>query len=119
MSAARVTAGRAARKRTPLDRHGVFQPPADRPDPVDIVLAQEKDRLPELLDLRHKRMRASPLAFYRGAAAVMAADLVTQPDSGLVTQLCGDAHLYGLVTARAHACFNAGRWCATSVTAAS
>ncbi|SNS85059.1 DUF2252 domain-containing protein [Actinoplanes regularis] len=94
MSAARVTAGRAARKRTPLDRHGVFQPPADRPDPVDIVLAQEKDRIPELLNLRHERMRASPLAFYRGAAAVMAADLVTQPGSGLVTQLCGDAHLY-------------------------
>jgi uncharacterized protein (DUF2252 family) len=92
--AERVAAGRAARKRTPLGAHGDFRPPAERADPVDIVFAQEQDRLPELLGLRHQRMRASPLAFYRGAAAVLAADLAAQPDSGLVTQLCGDAHLY-------------------------
>jgi uncharacterized protein (DUF2252 family) len=92
--AERADTGRAARKRTPLDRHGTFQPAPDRPDPVDLLFAQEKTRLPELLDLRHKRMRASPLAFYRGAATVMAADLAAQPHSGLVTQLCGDAHLF-------------------------
>ncbi|WIM98403.1 DUF2252 domain-containing protein [Actinoplanes oblitus] len=91
---ARAEAGRAARERTPLDRHGSFQPAADRPDPVDLLFAQEANRLPELLDLRHKRMRASPLAFYRGAAAVLAADLAAQPHSGLTAQLCGDAHLY-------------------------
>ena len=39
------------------------------------------------------RMAASPFAFYRGAAAVMAADLAVTPTSGLRVQLCGDAHL--------------------------
>ena len=38
-------------------------------------------------------MAASPWNYYRGAAAVMAADLASQPDSGLVVQLCGDAHV--------------------------
>ncbi|GAA2706434.1 DUF2252 domain-containing protein [Actinoplanes palleronii] len=92
--AERAATGRAARDRLPIDGHGVFRPPADRADPVQIVFDQEADRLPDLLALRHRRMRASPLAFYRGAAAVMAADLAGQPDSGLRTQLCGDAHLF-------------------------
>ncbi|GAA1846632.1 DUF2252 domain-containing protein [Agromyces salentinus] len=50
-------------------------------------------RDPELVPIRHARMRASPFAFFRGAALIMAADLATTRDSGLVVQLCGDAHL--------------------------
>ena len=38
-------------------------------------------------------MGASPFAFYRGAAAIMAADLASCASSGLEVQLCGDAHL--------------------------
>jgi uncharacterized protein (DUF2252 family) len=38
-------------------------------------------------------MLASPFTFYRGAAAIMAADLAACPASGLEVQLCGDAHL--------------------------
>jgi uncharacterized protein (DUF2252 family) len=38
-------------------------------------------------------MMASPFTFYRGAAAVMAADLKDTPTAGLDAQLCGDAHL--------------------------
>ncbi len=65
----------------------------DRPDPVAVLERQGRDRLPELLPIRYGRMAASPFAFFRGSAAVMAADLASQPHTGLTVQLCGDAHL--------------------------
>jgi len=65
----------------------------DRPDPVAVLERQGRDRLPELLPIRYGRMAASPFAFLRGSAAVMAADLASQPHTGLTVQLCGDAHL--------------------------
>jgi uncharacterized protein (DUF2252 family) len=89
----RVALGKEARKRAPRSGHADWAPRADRQAPVDILAAQEIGRLPELLPVRHARMLASPFAFYRGAAAVMAADLDGTPDSGLRTQVCGDAHL--------------------------
>ncbi|MEU6353359.1 DUF2252 domain-containing protein [Streptomyces sp. NPDC047072] len=85
--------GRAARKRAPRSSHGTWIPSADRRDPVGVLERQGRDRLPELLPIRYGRMSASPLAFLRGAAAVMAADLAAQPHTGLTVQLCGDAHL--------------------------
>jgi uncharacterized protein (DUF2252 family) len=75
---------------------GEYAPSASRADPVDIVLAQETERVPALLPLRHQRMAANPIAFLRGAAAIMAADLGARPSTGLHTQLCGDAHLANL-----------------------
>ena len=57
------------------------------------MLAQNGMRVPDLVPLRHGRMAASPWNFYRGAAAVMATDLATSPNSGLQVQLCGDAHV--------------------------
>jgi uncharacterized protein (DUF2252 family) len=57
------------------------------------ILAQNDIRVPELLPLRYQRMALSPWNYYRGAAAVMAADLAAQPNSGLQVQLCGDAHV--------------------------
>ncbi len=57
------------------------------------LLAQNQIRVPELVPIRHQRMAVSPWNYYRGAAAVMAGDLASQPDSGLVVQLCGDAHV--------------------------
>ena len=62
-------------------------------DPVAIILAQEADRLQDLLPLRHGRMAASAFAFYRGAPAVMAFDLSTTPRSDIIVQASGDAHL--------------------------
>jgi uncharacterized protein (DUF2252 family) len=60
---------------------------------LPLLLQQEAQRLPWLVPVRHSRMAQSPFAFFRGAAAVMAADLARQPHSGLMVQLCGDAHL--------------------------
>ncbi|MFC8721938.1 DUF2252 domain-containing protein [Kitasatospora sp. NPDC057198] len=89
----RVEAGRAARKRAPRSTAGHWRPAADRPDPLAVLRAQAESRLPDLVPIRNGRMAASPFAFLRGAAAVMAGDLATAPDSGLTVQLCGDAHL--------------------------
>ncbi|MFT3660373.1 MAG: DUF2252 domain-containing protein [Gordonia sp. (in: high G+C Gram-positive bacteria)] len=72
---------------------GAGPSPADRRDPVSILTDQDASRLQDLVPVRHERMSATPFTFYRGAAAVMAADLAATPDSGIVTQLCGDAHL--------------------------
>src|SRR4051794_35182195 len=85
--------GRTARATAPRSSHAAWAPPADRSDPVTQLEAQELDRLPELVSLRHARMVSSPLAFFRGAAAIMAADLESTPVTGLGVQLCGDAQL--------------------------
>ncbi|MFE3827982.1 DUF2252 domain-containing protein [Streptomyces sp. NPDC059092] len=89
----RAERGRAARKDASRSSHGLWIPGADRLDPLAVLARQAAHRVPELVPLRYERMAASPYAFLRGAAAVMAADLATQPRTGLTVQLCGDAHL--------------------------
>ncbi|MCM2415546.1 DUF2252 domain-containing protein [Streptomyces sp. RKAG290] len=91
--AERAARGKAARRATPRSAHAVFEASAGRRDPLDILGSQSATRVPELVPLRYGRMTESPFRFYRGAAAVMAADLATTPDSGITAQLCGDAHL--------------------------
>jgi uncharacterized protein (DUF2252 family) len=89
-------AGRAARRETPRSAVADWQPPATRADPVALLVAQDADRVAGLVPLRHARMAVSAFTFYRGAAAIMAADLASVPTSGLDVQLCGDAHLSNL-----------------------
>src|SRR4051794_9717064 len=89
----RAEHGRQAREHTPLDSHTGWRPAADRPDPVALLGEQNRTREQDLVPVRHGRMMASPFTFYRGAAAVMAADLKDTPTAGLDAQLCGDAHL--------------------------
>jgi uncharacterized protein (DUF2252 family) len=85
--------GRALRRVVPRGGHAEWAPTPDRPDPVDLLEAQAKDRIPELVPIRYARMMASPFAFMRGSAIVMAQDLAGTPKSGIHAQLCGDAHL--------------------------
>jgi len=89
----RAEAGRAARAAAPRSSHADWTPAKDRPDPIDLLEQQAATRVPELVPIRYGRMAASPFAFYRGAAYVMASDLSGTPDSGFRAQLCGDAHL--------------------------
>ncbi len=91
--AERAAAGKAARAATPRSSHGEWEPAADRADPVDVLERQAGSRVGKLVPLRYGRMLVSPFTFYRGAAALMAADLAGTPQSGLESQLCGDAHL--------------------------
>ena len=87
----RAAEGRAERDRMPRERHAELVPTEHHA--VDLVLGQEADRLQNLLPIRHGRMLASPFAFYRGSAVVMAYDLAAGPQTSLTSQVCGDAHL--------------------------
>jgi len=89
----RAAIGRAARAEVRRSSHAEWEPPPDRRAPLDLLTEQEVSRVPELVPVRHERMLVSPFTFYRGAAVLMAADLGSQPDSGLRVQACGDAHL--------------------------
>jgi hypothetical protein len=88
-----VAAGKAARSAAPRGSHAGFEPAADRSDPVELLERQARTRVPELVPIRYGRMLVSPFTFYRGAAAIMAEDLASTPQSGLRVQCCGDAHL--------------------------
>jgi uncharacterized protein (DUF2252 family) len=85
--------GRAARAAAPRSSHAAWEPGPDRVDPIAVLEQQAATRTPELVPIRHGRMMQSPFAFFRGAAAMMAADLAGTPTTGLNAQLCGDAHL--------------------------
>ncbi len=85
--------GKRLREKCPRDEHGLWKPPADRPDPVEIVRRADEGRIQELVPLRHGRMVRSPFTFFRGAALNMTHDLATLPTPGVEVQCCGDAHL--------------------------
>jgi len=89
----RAAVGKEARSRVHRSSHAEWEAGDGRADPVAILEAQATARVPELLPIRYGRMAVSPFTFYRGAAAVMAADLAGTPVSGLRVQMCGDAHL--------------------------
>ncbi len=91
--AERSARGKGARAEVPRESHAVFDPPADRPDPVAQLEQQAESRVPELVPIRYGRMLVSPFAYFRGAALPMASDLAGTPCTGLVVQACGDAHL--------------------------
>lgn len=89
----RAAMGKTARDRTPPAAHRSWSVSPARPDPIAILQAQNAIREQDLIPVRHGRMMVSPFTFYRGAAAIMAADLAPTPVAGLNVQLCGDAHL--------------------------
>jgi len=90
---ASAASGKEARQRISRSAQAGWEPGPDRTAAVEILAEQDKSRVPELVPVRYGRMLASAFTFYRGAAAIMAADLGAGPDSGLRVQLCGDAHL--------------------------
>src|SRR6516164_1101874 len=84
--------GLRLRQKTPRKHHAELAGP-DHRDPVAILAAGDRTRIPELIPVRYERMLASPFAFLRGAAAVMGEDLKHQPAPGVAVQACGDCHL--------------------------
>ena len=89
----RRQAGQALRKVVPRMMHAHWAPSASRRDPVDILVEAGRHRIASLLPIRYDRMRASAFGFFRGSAAIMAADLADTPVTGLWAQACGDCHL--------------------------
>src|SRR5262245_13360144 len=90
--AERYAYGTRLRKKAPREEHADLRGPADR-DAVAVLAATDRTRLPELVPIRYQRMLASPFAYLRGAAAVMAVDLRHQPSARIAVQACGDCHL--------------------------
>ena len=91
--AERLKAGRALRKKVPRKDHASWTAPANRPDPIKLLIESDTGRIPSLLPIRYGRMRQSPFAFLRGAAALMAFDLAQTPTTRLRVQACGDCHI--------------------------
>ena len=89
----RRTSGKGARKQVTRGTLGHWAEENRGHDAAATILAQNQIRVPGLVPIRHHRMAVSPWNYYRGAAAVMAGDLASQPHSGLMVQLCGDAHV--------------------------
>ncbi|MGW5354564.1 DUF2252 domain-containing protein [Streptomyces sp. NPDC004031] len=92
-TAERAAHGKSVRRHIPRSAHARYEAGPERFDPVAVLERQSADRVPELVPIRYGRMLESPFRFYRGAAAIMAADLGAAPHTGLTSQLCGDAHL--------------------------
>src|ERR1700729_907588 len=89
----RRASGKAARKRKRRGALGHWSEEDRGHDALETILAQNEIRVRELVPIRHHRMAASPWNYFRGAAGLMAADLASQPNSGLTVQLGGDAHV--------------------------
>ena len=89
----RHASGKSLRASVPREAHAGWKAPDNRRDPIELLLESNHGRIPGLIPIRFGRMMHSPFTFYRGAAAIMAADLSAPPQSGLRVQACGDAHL--------------------------
>ena len=89
----RIAAGKALRTPLPREQHAVLKIPARRRDAVGIVMQSNRQRVQQLVPVRHGRMLRSPFTFLRGSAGLMAYDLATTPTTGIRVQACGDCHL--------------------------
>jgi uncharacterized protein (DUF2252 family) len=89
----RYAVGESIRGRVPRESHADWRAPANRPDPVEVVVAGNAGRQEDLVPLRMGRMGATPFTFLRGAAAVMAWDLSHTPVTGVQATIDGDAHI--------------------------
>jgi uncharacterized protein (DUF2252 family) len=93
----RYARGKQLRQRVPRDAHAQWTiVPSDATDRFTPLLDVNRGRVAKLLSEKSKRMSATPFGFFRGAAALMAADLATLPRTGIIAQLCGDAHVRNL-----------------------
>ncbi|MFL6426780.1 MAG: DUF2252 domain-containing protein [Acidobacteriaceae bacterium] len=94
--AERYALGQARRKQLRRQQHAHWRPPASRPSPVNTIARSMRGRIPSLVTLKYERMLASPFGFFRGAVPIMAADLAVLPNTGILSQICGDAHVRNL-----------------------
>ena len=88
--------GKKMRDTVPRSKQATWKPYANRLTVQDLLIESNKDRLSNLIAIRHGRMKDSPLAFFRGLALSMAKDLANTPNSGILLPICGDCHLQNL-----------------------
>ena len=92
----RLKIGRERRQQLNRSSLGELDPHKRKSDPIDLLRGAAEGRVPALLPVKYARMAVSPFAFFRGGVSIMAADLAMQPSTGLMVQLCGDAHVQNL-----------------------
>jgi uncharacterized protein (DUF2252 family) len=92
----RIGLGQARRKQVARQQHGVFNPKARKATPLALLGRSMQGRIPALIKLKYQLMEQSPFGFFRGAVPVMASDLAGLPNTGIIAQLCGDAHVRNL-----------------------
>lgn len=88
--------GQALRKQLPRRQHSEFSASKRRIPPLTLLERSVKGRVPALVKIKNDRMIADPFGFFRGAVPIMAADLAALPNTGILVQLCGDAHVRNL-----------------------
>ena len=91
--AERYALGKSLRKRVPRRSLAEWEPPSDRPDPIEQIMVSHQGRADRLVPVRVGRMIASPYGFLRGSAVVMAEDVARLPSTGITPVVCGDSHL--------------------------
>lgn len=88
--------GQARRKQIGRQQHNEFKPKVRSKSALKLLEAASRGRVPALLKRKYQLMSLSPFGYFRGAVPVMAADLSMLPNTGIVTQICGDAHVRNL-----------------------
>jgi uncharacterized protein (DUF2252 family) len=88
--------GQARRKQVGRQEHNELKPKARKSSSLGLLARSMHGRVPALIKLKYRLMAESPFGYFRGAVPVMAADLAVLPSTGLVCQLCGDAHVRNL-----------------------
>ena len=88
--------GQAHRKQMARSEHDELRIKARKASPMELLERQARGRVPELVKLKYELMADSPFGYFRGAVPVMAADLAALPNTGIISQLCGDAHVRNL-----------------------
>src|SRR5258708_36720479 len=88
--------GQSRRKQVRRQEQNRWRSADRQTDPIDALAVSAVGRVPSLLSIRWQRMAASPFGFFRGAVPIMAADLAVLPHTGILCQLCGDAHVRNL-----------------------
>ena len=91
-----ATLGQARRKQVGRQEHSELKPKARQTPPLELLARSMRGRVPALIKLKYELMAESPFGYFRGAVPVMAADLSVLPSTGIVCQLCGDAHVRNL-----------------------
>ena len=92
----RRSLGQARRKQVGRQQHSELKPKARQASALELVARSMRGRIPAFIQLKYLLMAASPFGYFRGAVPVMAADLSVLPSTGIVCQLCGDAHVRNL-----------------------
>jgi uncharacterized protein (DUF2252 family) len=92
----RTNLGQAGRKQVGRQAHGELNIKARTTSPLALLDRSMRGRVPALIKLKYELMAESPFGYFRGAVPVMAADLAVLPNTGIVSQLCGDAHVRNL-----------------------